>query len=97
MSTLKIAACSAALLSGVAMANAAWAGNKAPNTGASAFSPGQDMRTSGGPIAGDHGASDWAPGQQMRDSNTSGTSPGQLAEPGASGFAPGDSISKGKK
>ena len=97
MSTLKIAACATALLSGFAMANAAWAGNKAPNLGASTFSPGQGMRTSGGPIAGDHGASNWAPGQQMRDSNTSGTSPGKFAEPGASGFAPGDSISKGKK
>ncbi len=97
MGTFKLVACAAALLSGAAMANAAWAGNKAPNLGASTVSPGQDMRSSGGPIAGDHGASDFAPGQQMRDSNASGTSPGQFAEPGASGFAPGDSISKGKK
>lgn len=97
MSTFKIVACAAALLSGAAMANAAWAGNKASSTGASTFSPGQDMRTSGGPIAGDHGASNWSPGQEMRDSNTSGTPPGQFAEPGASGFAPGDSISKGRK
>jgi hypothetical protein len=97
MRTLKVASCAALLLSGLATANSAWAGNKAPNLGASTFSPGQDMRTSGGPLAGDHGASNWAPGQEMRDSNTSRTPPGQFAEPGASGFAPGDSISKGNK
>ena len=97
MNTIKIAVCAAALVSGVAMANVAWAGNKTPSTGASTFSPGQEMRTSGGSTTGDHGASSFAPGQQMRDSSTSGTPPGQSAEPGASGFAPGDNISKGKK
>jgi hypothetical protein len=97
MSIFKFAACAAALLSGAAMANSALAGNKAHNLGASTKSPGQEMRASGGPVAGDHGASNWSPGQQMRDSNTTGTPPGQSAEPGASGFAPGDSISKGKK
>jgi hypothetical protein len=97
MSTLKIVACATALISSAAIANAAWAGHKSPNLGASTVSPGQDMRTSGGPIAGEHGASDFAPGQEMRESNTSGTPPGQFAEPGASGFAPGDNISKGKK
>lgn len=96
MSIFKIATCAAVLLAGVATANSALAGNKA-NLGASASSPGQQMRNSDGPAAGDHGASAWAPGQQMQDANTSSTPPGQFAEPGASGFAPGDSISKGKK
>src|SRR4029078_9549174 len=97
MSIFKFAACAAALLSGAAMANSALAGNKAHNLGASTNSPGQEMRASGGPVAGDHSASHWSPGQQMRDSNTTGTPPGQSAEPGASGFAPGDRLSHAKK
>jgi hypothetical protein len=96
MSFFRTATCAAILLAGAATANSALAGNKA-NLGASASSPGQQMRASGGPTAGDHGASSWSPGQQMQGANTSSTPPGQFAEPGASGFAPGDAISKGKK
>jgi hypothetical protein len=78
-------------------ANIALAGHKDPGLGASGGSPGHDMQSAGGATMTDHGASTYAPGQLMRDANTSSTPPGQLPEPGASGFAPGDSISKGKK
>lgn len=97
MSMFKIAACTAVVVSGLAMATLAFAGSKSHNLGASTNSPGHEMQTSGGPVAGDHGASSLSPGHEMQDSNTTGTPPGHAVEPGASGFAPGDNVSKGKK
>lgn len=94
MGHLQRAICATVLISGLASANVALAGQK---LGASGGSPGHDMQSAGGATITDHGASTYAPGQLMRDANTSSTPPGQLPEPGASGFAPGDSISKGKK
>lgn len=97
MSTIKIAVCTAVVISALGMAFPAFAGSKAHNLGASTNSPGHEMQSSGGPTAGEHGASNFSPGHEMRDNNASGTPPGHAAEPGASGLAPGDNVSKGKK
>jgi hypothetical protein len=97
MSTFKIAVCTAVVVSGFAMSTSAFAGSKSHNLGASTSSPGHEMRNSGGPVAGEQGASSFSPGHEMQDSNTGGTPPGHNAEPGASGFAPGNNVSKGKK
>jgi hypothetical protein len=97
MSIFKIAVCTAVVVSGLAMATSAFAGSKSHSLGTSTNSPGHEMQTSGGPVAGDHGASSFSPGHEMQDSNPSGTPPGHATEPGASGFAPGNQVSKGKK
>ncbi len=97
MSTIKITVCTAVVISALGMASHAFAGSKSHSVGASTNSPGHEMQTSGGPAAGEHGASNLSPGHEMRDSNASGTPPGHAVEPGASGFAPGDQVSKGKK
>ena len=97
MSMFKIAACAAVVVASLAMETAAFAGSKSHSLGASTYSPGHEMQDSGGPAVGNHGASSFSPGREMQDSNTRGTPPGHAAEPGASGFAPGDHVSKGKK
>ena len=53
--------------------------------GASEFSPGDQMRESGGPRAGSHGASEFSPGDRMRDSGGP-----RRGSRGASEFSPGD-------
>ncbi|HVX36802.1 MAG TPA: hypothetical protein VHC71_11360 [Hyphomicrobium sp.] len=97
MSMFKIAACAAVVVASLAMETSAFAGSKSHSLGASTYSPGHEMQDSDGPAVGNHGASSFSPGREMQDSNTSGTPPGHAAEPGASGFAPGDHVSKGKK
>lgn len=68
--------------------------------GASAFTPGHEMQAAN-PTG--HGASDYTPGDQMRDlreqstTTTTATTATGSTEPGASGFAPGDNGSHGRK
>ncbi len=60
-------------------------GSAAGSTGASQFSPGDQMRDSGGPKPGARGASEFSPGDRMRDAG----GPRKGAR-GASEFSPGD-------
>jgi hypothetical protein len=55
--------------------------------GASEYSPGDQMRDSGGPMMGARGASEYSPGDQMRDSG----GPKKGAR-GASEYSPGDKM-----
>jgi len=57
--------------------------------GASQFSPGDQMRDTGGPTKGSRGASEFSPGDRMKD--TTGTSRG------ASEFSPGDRMNDTRK
>jgi hypothetical protein len=57
--------------------------------GASEFSPGDQMRDTGGPKRGSRGASEFSPGDRMKD--TTGTSRG------ASEFSPGDRMNDTRK
>ena len=86
------------ILSSATLATVAHAGGKSGSGGASASSPGHQMQNHTGPST-EHGASQYAPGDLKHDSqsSTTFTPPGKLPDPGASGFAPGDKISKGKK
>jgi hypothetical protein len=81
----------AALLALPATANAGPKGGGPGNAGgASQFSPGDQMRDSGGPIKGSRGASEFSPGDRMRDSvGTTGR--------GASEFSPGDQMNDARK
>lgn len=89
--TTLIAAAIAA--SALAVAGAQARGNRG---GASNVSPGQEMHTSTTQTL--HGASSFSPGHRMHNKRRHVTGPpGKFTEPGASGFAPGDSISKGSK
>lgn len=86
----RIAACTAILLLAGASSNVAMAGHVG---GASASSPGALMQAN--PSA--HDASAFSPGHVMQGALVPGTPPGKSTEPGASGFAPGDTLSHGKK
>jgi hypothetical protein len=80
----KILSCAAVL--GLLVASSSSVFAKGPG-GASAVSPGHEMRSGGtAPVPGLHGAAGWAPGQQMRAGVTpTGTAPGN----GAAVYAPG--------
>ena len=80
----------ALLLASTACGYAAPKGSNAGNAGgASQFSPGDQMRDSGGPTKGSRGASEFSPGDRMKD--TTGTSRG------ASEFSPGDRMNDIRK
>lgn len=80
----------------LAGSTAAFAAGKPASPGSSLSSPGHEMKAAGGPVAGASGASQYSPGHEMNAARTS-TPPGKSADPGASGFAPGDLHSKGHK
>jgi hypothetical protein len=65
-------------------------GNAGNAGGASEFSPGDQMRDTGGPKKGSRGASEFSPGDRMKD--TKGTT-GR----GASEFSPGDRMNDTRK
>jgi hypothetical protein len=65
-------------------------GNAGNAGGASEFSPGDQMRDSGGPTKGSRGASEFSPGDRMKD--TTGR-----AGRGASEFSPGDRMNDTRK
>jgi len=86
----KLTLLAAALL--LASTAGGYAGPKGPGNagGASQFSPGDQMRDSGGPTKGSRGASEFSPGDRMKD--TTGT-----AGRGASEFSPGDRMNDTRK
>lgn len=83
----RILSCAAVL--GLLVASSSSVFAKGPGGGASAVSPGHEMRSGGtAPVPGLHGAAGWAPGQQMRSNVTATpgvTAPGN----GAAVYAPG--------
>jgi hypothetical protein len=81
----KLTLFAAALL--LASSVSGYAAPKSNAGGASEFSPGDQMRDSGGPKKGSRGASEFSPGDQMRDSG--GPTRGSR---GASEFSPGDQM-----
>ena len=97
MRAKKLIVLSMALAAGAFVTVSAHAGGH--RGGASSSAPGQQMQEPTTPTG--HGASEYTPGDQMRDqrssTTTTTTATGGTSEPGASGFAPGDKISKGKK
>ena len=74
--------------SAVGYAQSRGTGSMGTTRGASEFSPGDQMRDSGGPKPGARGASEFSPGDRMRDSGTTGRG----SRRGASEFAPGDKM-----
>jgi hypothetical protein len=60
--------------------------------GASEFSPGDQMKDSGGPRKGSRGASEFSPGDKMKDSGGATT-----GSRGASEFSPGDRMNDTRK
>ena len=95
MTFARILTISAFALTSLAITSPSNAGGRPTSgTGVSVTTPGQQMQSATTSTA--PGASEYAPGTLMRDSTTS-TPPGQTQEPGASGFAPGDAHSRGRK